>query len=169
MIKLKDILNEADSDFKGKKFVGKKSNVEFHWEWKLLPATISIRFLSKIKFDVNKIKKEFLDEFGEFDIDAFNFDILRKDFLESNMTRKVKNISVPEFNIQFVTFKGEFNLKTLNIESKKSQEFGYDITLEAKDKNKVFNRNEIINIVDKYIPKYESEILKNSEYYTISK
>jgi len=153
----------AEYDFKSKIFNGTKTKARSWWEHKLLPAMVGIDFLFKIKFNLDKIKANYED-----DRSAFN-DIVRPNFLESSVLRKAKGINIPGFKALYVTYKGELDVYSLNFESKKPQEFGYTITIEATDSKKEYTKKEIESMVAKFVKDVEKTILKDSPYYKITK
>jgi len=172
--KLKDfILKEASSDFKFKKILGKKSKLSMFWEYKLLPATVSLEFLFKIKFNKDKINKDYNNpdtmspyEFGNGDKLFFN-EIIKRNLSEFEVKLKSRKINNPGFYVTIVTYKGELNIKTLDINSNKPQEFGYSVTVEATDKKRIYTTKEIIDMASKFIKPFENLVLKNTKYYSI--
>lgn len=171
---MKRNINEASSDFKGRKFIGKKSKMAFYWEYKMLPATVTMEFLFRIDFNRPAIDRVYKNPKTNtpheiYDADRLFFnDYIRKNFIESVVRRQCQSINIPGFKCTIVTYKGEFNIYTLKVDSKKPQLFGYAVTVEATDPKKVYTTKEIIDMASKFIKPFETKVLKDTKFYKIT-
>jgi len=164
----KNIIKEADSDFKGSKLVGKKTKPFFHWEHKLKPATVDIDFGYYLTFDIDKILEDYSISEGKIDYTNFFYDIIKPNLDERAIKTLARQVHVPGFDTAFVTYNSESTVKTLDPTRKTKYYFSHTVTLEAKDSSKDYNRKEMIDICQKFVNNFEKIGFKDTPYYKIS-
>lgn len=167
--KKKEQLNEFESNWKKSFIPAKHSTVRYHWEFKLLPATIDIDFDYKVTFNKKNIEKDFELEGDTIDYEALHYDVIKPAFSDRYMKVLAKKIPVPGFDVQFVTYGGEYDIKTLDPSRKDKYHFTHIVTIEAKDKKKTYTKKEIDKLVTDFVKKFEPLAFTSTKYYTISK
>ena len=162
-------LDEASSDFKGKLLNSKKTKAFFHWEWKLKPALVDIDFGYKITFNKKKIEENFALENGKIDWTDFHNSIMKPNLSERAIKTLAKQVPIPGFSVEFVTYNSEFDIRSLDPNRKDKYHFSHTVTLEAKDDSKDYNRKEMIDMCQTFVNKFEKIGFKDTEYYKITK
>ena len=167
--KKKQQINEFESNWKKGYIDAKYTKPRYHWEFKLFPATVDIDFDYKVTFNQKNIKRDFSLEDDKIDYTAFLYDVLKPAFQERDVKVLAKRIPIPGFNVQFVTYGGELDVKTLDPFRKNKYHFTHIVTIEAKDAKKVYTKKEIEKLVKDFVKKFEPLAYSPTDYYTISK
>jgi hypothetical protein len=158
------------SGFKSCQLRSEKVKTKFSWEYNQLPAMFDIKLNYKIFFNIENIKKEFIknNKLNYFD---FFHDIIKPNFSEYALLKTSRTIFVPGFNVVYVTYNSEFDIKTLNPIKNDRFYFSHAITLEASDTKKCYRKCDIINISQEMMTKLENSnksIFTNSKFFRIA-
>ena len=166
---VKSIIKEAESNFKGGILKSTKTKTQWYWLHSSKPARFDIDFKYKVIFNLDAIKQDFALPGDLVNWEGFYEDVIKKNFSERNVWIKAKYITVSGFKPDGVIYNSEATDRTLNPKRTNKYDFKHTVTLEAIDKNKVFNKNEVAKAAQEFVDKFEKIAYSDTKYYKITK